>query len=100
MYYLISWANGHKVAQLAVVVGRVGAQRAGPAEAVAVGLHQAASAVLSQLLLLLLLLQAVVLALRLLLRLLLHLHPAGRQAVDHQRLLPQLLRAVLMMMLL
>ena len=98
MYYLISWANGHKVAQLAVVVGRVGAQRAGPAEAVAVGLHQAASAVLSQLLLLLL--QAVVLALRLLLRLLLHLHPAGRQAVDHQRLLPQLLRAVLMMMLL
>ena len=98
MYYLISWANGHKVAQLAVVVGRVGAQRAGPAEAVAVGLHQAASAVLTQLLLLLL--QAVVLALRLLLRLLLHLHPAGRQAVDHQRLLPQLLRAVLMMMLL
>ena len=86
------------MAQLAVVVGRVGAQRAGPAEAVAVGLHQAASAVLSQLLLLLL--QAVVLALRLLLRLLLHLHPAGRQAVDHQRLLPQLLRAVLMMMLL
>ena len=86
------------MAQLAVVVGRVGAQRAGPAEAVAVGLHQASSAVLSQLLLLLL--QAVVLALRLLLRLLLHLHPAGRQAVDHQRLLPQLLRAVLMMMLL